>query len=471
MFPYDIQLHNPVATAHALISTTMTEGKIVYTYDDGWDQAMVKSKGRKRYDEIDKWLFKQGLLCRCQGGQYIFIDTVNSWCNLSSHDAMARITSMAGMDNVSVSQDKAMRPFNDYIIKRCDSRVCGSLPLSVCIGTHRLEIDIETEPGTMKFHHCRPLLEGIPSSVSSAVKGVCIMPVSTDIYPSTYVFPGKGVVLQYLMNLFDDLRDAVTFFWHVGNCLIDPVSMPKSVILTGPGGTGKSTILMQLMSCLGTCVSVIPDGSLTGIAKSMPAGVAEAVVGSRMIVCFDVDLEKNKLNMNTFKNISGSDYLYVGYTRCKSNCSLTLATNGIINIDDEPEYHSDAIMRRVVAIRMSVDALSIPATILSEETDIRLDFVCACLHFRLKYDSMPVSPMTILTTLCASKMDTVLEYVCETFDGINEHDGSGVLSVISSALGLTTKQVVQKVKLISPNALTIVNEHEYIKGLKLSLHN
>lgn len=444
----------------------MVGGSILYARDEGWDKPMVDSEGRKRYDKVDKWLYKQGLMCRCQGGQYVFVDTDNSWCNLASHEAMSRIVTLAGMDNVSISQDRAMRQFNNYIIKRCDSRVSKPVPLSVCIGTRRLEIDIESQPGTMKFFDCRPLLDDIPRTAAAVVRTVCIMPVSTDVYPQEYTFPGQAFVLNYVMDLFADPRDAVTLFWHVGNCILDPISRPKSVMLVGPGGTGKSTLLRQLISCLGTCVSTIPDGSLTSKLKSMPPDVAEAIVGSRMVVCFDVDLEKGDLNMNTFKNISGSDYIRVGHITAISNCSLTLATNGVVDIDKEPEYNSDAIMRRVIAIRMVTNAMTIPPVIVPEDSTVRLDFVCACLYIRLCYDSIPVAPMTVLTTLCASKIGMVLDKVYETLEPINEIQGNGVLVIISVTLGITCLQVAQKVALISPGAVVNLGGSDYIKGLK-----
>lgn len=459
-------MHYNAVVVITLGISAMTSGNLSYSRDDGWDRPMVESKGRKRYDEIDKWLYMQGLMCRSQGGQYVFVDTDNSWCNLASHEAMSRIVTLAGIDNVSISQDKAMRPFNNYIIKRCDSRVSMPIPLSVCIGTKRLEIDIETAPGTIKFFTCRPLLRDMPARIHPSIATLSIMPVSMDVYPIEYTFPGKGVVMNHLMDLFSDPRDAVTLFWHVGNCILDPVSKPKSVMLVGPGGTGKSTLLRQLISCLGTCVNTIPDGSLTTKTKSMPPGVAEAVVGSRMVICFDVDLEKAELNMSTFKNISGSDYIRVGSITAVSNCSLTLATNGVVNITKEPEYNSDAIMRRVVAIRMNVNAMTIPSAVIPEDGDVRLDFVCMCLYIRSRYDFMPVAPMTVLTTLCASKIDDVVDKIEETLEPVDEVQANGVLMILSVVLGFTTQQITQKIALISPGAVISLDGCDYIKGLR-----
>lgn len=444
----------------------MSGGYLKHSVDSKWDKPMVKSKGRKRYDAIDEWLYNPGLMCRSQGGEYVFIDTCNSWCNLASPDAMSRIVTLAGIDNVSTGQEKAMKSFNNYIIKRCNARVCKPLPTSVCIGTVRFEMEADNNTSVLKFHEVRPILETIDKDANPAVRGVCIMPIALDIFPQEYRFPGYAVMLDYLMSLFSDDRDAVTFMWHVGNCLVDPISKPKSVLLGGPGGTGKSTVLQQLVSCLTGCCSILPDGSLTSKSRNMSSEVSEAIVGSRMAVCFDVDLLKEELNMSVFKNISGSDYIRVGYNSCKTNCSLTLATNHAVNIEKQPEYLDDAIMRRIVVLHMNVDAMTIPPSVAPETNDARLDFACACIYIRSRYDFMPVRPMAILMTLCGHMIDEVVKLVEETSKPIDQIQGTSVVSILSAALKISTASVISKSKLISPMSVMEIDNVTVLRGLQ-----
>jgi hypothetical protein len=165
----------------------------------------------------------------------------------------------------------------------------------------------------LKLSDCRALVKVVSKDVHPCVMGVCIMPIDTNVIPSIYRFPGEGRILIALMKLFPDPRAFVTILWHIGNCLVDPVSRPKCVMLCGPGGSGKSTVLQQVHSCLGGCCGIIPDGSLVGTSKSMSTDFAEVIASCRMALCYDVDLEAHPLNMSIFKDISGSDYVRVGF--------------------------------------------------------------------------------------------------------------------------------------------------------------
>lgn len=441
-------------------------GTLQWRKDGAWDKPLVETKGRERFDDIDTWLDKPGLLCRIYGGEYVFVDTSNCWSNLGSSEAMSRINSLVGITNATVNYEKAIRAFIKYIVKRCNARVGKTIPTSVCIGTLRLELELDRDAGILKFQPSRPLLDRMSSTVNAIVASVCIMPIDTVAIPEVYRFPGVGDIVHHLSKLFPDTRDLMTILWHVGNCLVDPVSRPKSVMLCGPGGSGKSTLLQQVYTCLIGCCGILPDGSLTGYTKSMHPDIAEVIAGSRMAICYDVELEKDNLNMGVFKNISGSDYIRVGAISCKTNCSLTLATNGIVDVEKQPQYHTDAIMRRVVCVLMNVAALSIPQTIVPEDPESRMDFICFCIYVRLMYDNMPVSPMSLLLTLCASKIDDVLQYVTETSEEISDLDGIEVLRVLSTALGFRPDEILFKAKLISPITVIKAGDTQILRGLR-----
>ena len=91
--------------------------------------------------------------------------------------------------------------------------------------------------------------------------------------------------------------------------------------------------MRAVYSCLQSCCGTLPNGCLTSNLRQMPPAVAQVITSCRITVCYDVDLEKENLNMAIFKNISGSDYIRTGYVTCKSNCSLIVGANGAVNID------------------------------------------------------------------------------------------------------------------------------------------
>ncbi len=442
-----------------------SDGSILWRKDIKWDKPLVQNdKDRERYDEIDAHLANSGLLCRIYGGEYMFVDTSNVWCNLASIEAMGRLNTLVGITNATVNIDKSVRQFQKYIIKRCNVNVGKPIPTSVCIGTERLEIEVDQESSTITFMECRTLLK-VTRRADKIVGSVCIMPIDTDVIPNVYRFPGESLILMALMKLFPDMRSLTTILWHIGNCLVDPISRPKCLMVCGPGGSGKSTLLQQIFSCLIGCCGVLPDGSLVGKNKSMPSEITEVIASCRMALCYDVDLDKEPLNMAIFKNISGSDYIRVGPNSIKTNCSLTLATNGVVNIDKQPDYLDDAIMRRTTCILMNVNALSIPSSFIPEDSVSRMDLVCAAIYIRMTYEYIPIAPYDLLLSMCQSKIDEVLEHVIESKEDIDLFDAVSVVHILSAILNITAEAVVFKAKLISPLSVVQYGSYTALRGL------
>jgi len=198
----------------------------------------------------------------------------------------------------------------------------------------------------------------------------------------------------------------------------------------------------------------------------MPAGVTEVMVSSRMAFCYDVDLERDVMNMSVFKNISGSDYIRVGHNTCRSSCSLTIGSNGLVDIDTQHEYTSDAIMRRIVSILMDVNALDLPYAKFPESAEDKLDFICSCIYIRIQYDSMPVSPRSLILTLCASKFDNVMDALEETSEEVDIDRCQEVLSIIGHFVRLTAAEVGHKAKLISPMCVFTYEHRIFIKNVR-----
>lgn len=457
-------------TLKFVIMDSLSTGHITWREDEGWNKPMVTTKENKRYKEIDTWLANVGLLCRIYGGEYMFVDTANYWCNLASTEAMGNLNTIVDIYNATVNIDKSVKQFHKYIVKRCNINVGKPIPTSVCFGTKRLEVQLKDDDETIEFLDCRSLLDNISNRANSAVSRVCIMPIDTTFIPEEYRFPGKGEILNILMKLFPDLRSLLTVLWHIGNCLVDPVSRPKCLMICGPGGSGKSTLLQQIYSCLVGCCGVLPDGSLVGKSKSMPSEIAEVISSCRMALCYDVDLEKEPLNMSIFKNISGSDYIRVGYHSVKTNCSLTLATNGVVDIEKQPDYLEDAIMRRTASILMNVNALSIPASVIPEDVESRSDFSCTAIYVRMTYEHMPISPKDLLLSMCQSKIDDAMKFIKETTDMIDVFDGLEVINILSKILNKSPISITFKAKLITPLAVMQCGKYTILRGLTVRKH-
>lgn len=445
------------------------KGSLRVRRDALWDKPLVQLGNRGRFNIIDKQFYKPGLMCRINGGEYMFIDTANYWCNLASPELITRVNAVMDITNATVNFEKAIQSYIKYLIKRCNAKVGKSIPTSVCIGVERLEVQFDIDTGVIEFLPSRVLVEGISTDVNAVVSTACIMPIDLTYIPVQYEFPGEGTVLQYLIKLFPSEQDFLMVLWVIGNSILDPVTRPKSMMLLGPGGSGKSTLLKLINAALTGCCKVLPDGSLTTKSNSMSEKVINAVVSARMAICYDVNLEEDSLNMNIFKNISGSDDIRVGDVTCKSSCSLMLATNGRIDVDKQPLYHEDAIMRRVVCITMRVAALSIPEQVPPDEQDIKIDLICASLYCRLRYEYLPVTPISTLVTLCGSKLDQALVHLRGTRNHVSSIDGGQVLQMLSKVLKLSHDQIVFKAKLISPYAVTTAGGIDILRGVTTQL--
>lgn len=447
------------------MSNSNENGFISWRPDENWLKTLVRSKSKLRNDEIERWLNKLLLLCRINGGEYMFVDTANYWCNLASDEALGRLNVIVDIINATVNLSASTRQFYKPIVKRCNANIGKPLPTSVCIGTERLEIEIGNDPNTIVFQTCRQLINTVPSS-DEIVGTVCIMPVDIDIIPEIYTFPGQGNILHILMRLFPDLRTYTTILWCIGNCLVDPVYRPKCLMLCGPGGSGKSTLLQQVYSCLLGCCGVLRDGSLVGAEKSMSDEISLVVASYRMALCYDMGMDKHPLNMPIYKNISGSDYVRVGHASIKTNCSLMLATNGLVDIDAQPGYLEDSILRRTVSVLMNVNAIDIPNDSIPEDLGSRLDFCCAAIYIRLQYEHMPISPLDLLLTLCQSKIDEVLEHVEESTLEPNLIEAVQAVDIISVILEMSSRELLFKARLVSPMCVVTYNNYSFLRGLK-----
>jgi hypothetical protein len=111
--------------------------------------------------------------------------------------------------------------------------------------------------------------------------------------------------------------------------------MPKSLLRLGAGGTVRI-----LTGCLAGCHCIVPDGLLNSSTKSIPPPLVQKLVGSRIAMCYDLELGKDKLNLGLFKNIVAADFFDVSGVSCSTSVSLFAASNGEVDVVAQPEYYT-----------------------------------------------------------------------------------------------------------------------------------
>ncbi|RKF78525.1 hypothetical protein GcM3_063014 [Golovinomyces cichoracearum] len=78
---------------------------------------------------------------------------------------------------------------------------------------------------------------------------------------------------------------------------------------------------------------------------------------------------------------------------------------------------------------------------------------------------MPVSPLSVIITLCGSVGYGILPYLTEAHDEVSKEEGGIVLSI----LGLDPEKVGNLVYKISPAAVKRVNNMYHIVGIRPSI--
>jgi hypothetical protein len=202
-------------------------------------------------------------------------------------------------------------------------------------------------------------------------------------------------------------------------------------MLYGPGGSGKSTCLRGAKAALLGCTGLLPDNILLASGKfngDNADKIASVIISSRMVVCFELDLAKGSVNMSVLKNVAGGDYVKIGDNMTKALTSMMIATNGLPDHEIQPEFSSDALMRRLICIEMKVDTSSLDAVEDPNGEIPRLNLLCNSIVVRLMYSYIQVRPMDVLLTLCGTKYHYARDYIAESLDGvITEGEGRGAM--------------------------------------------
>ena len=81
----------------------------------------------------------------------IFLDTANYWISLVSKTAALRVCQIIGNDNVSVNYVSSYESYYSRLSKACGTNSYSYVPVSVCIGTERLAVELEKGSRTLAF--------------------------------------------------------------------------------------------------------------------------------------------------------------------------------------------------------------------------------------------------------------------------------------------------------------------------------
>lgn len=443
-------------------------GTLDYRPDDKWDKPVIELPGSDKWGALDRHIIKNGFCVDLCGQQMMFLDVSNYWIPLVSKTAALRVSQIIGNDNVSVSYATSYEPYHSKMSKASSANSASYVPVSACIGTERLsiELDISRQSITFQTVPAFPVRRG-RKKLPDFVYGLCYQPTDHIDIPSVYVFPGIARVINFVKPLFPDIRSMVTYMWVIGNAARDPVARPRCMLLCGHGGSGKSTALRMLTAALSGCVGLLPDNILTKTYEGVEDRVAQVIIRSRIVTCFELNLDNKRVNMSMFKNITGSDIVKVGEFSSKAVCSLAIATNGLPDVQRDPEFMSDALSRRMVCVKMDVDTAETRFEPDPNDSLHKMDFLCACLYTRMKYDHMPISPDNLLITLCGSLYFKSLLLVREVPVGtVNLLEGREVLALLSGLLSTTPKKLVDRCRLVSMSCVENTPMGFVMRGLK-----
>lgn len=443
-------------------NTALLGGGVILEEDEGWDNIPPGDESLDRYYSLRKKIVDKGYLAYSSGNMYMYIDASRQWSLLMSKDSLARICGIMGAKNVTVNTDDAVLHYYPWLAKR--AVVNPSLPLqrSVCVATRRVEISLDGSG--LSFAPSRMLLE-VHDSADPRACEMCISPAMATVVPRAWRWPGGAAIHNHIAPLFRDPRDLITLLWHVGNCWVDPVQTPRSLMLFGPGGSGKTEVLNALITVLEGCVGVLPDGTFTSDSSRISDRVLGQLVSSRMVTCGDVDLERRALDVATLKTVVSGDYVTLGPYRARIKCSLTIASNGIANPKETPIISSDAVVRRLAIIHMDAKASLLQQAEVPHSQEARVDFLCMCAYVRLAYHYMPISPMSTMLSVCGARFFEVRDMIEECSEPTLS-DYLDILSIVQSATNISSEEVGHKVSLVSRDAVVEIGGRLFLRGLR-----
>lgn len=435
--------------------------------DLGWDVPHNGSFATGKSSLLVRWINSSTNTCTLMGTPLIFVDSLNHWDNMASSSAIVHINNILEMGNATVNYDVAFGPYRQVVHKYCSLVTASMPPMSVNIGTRRLSVEL-IDNATLAFRQVQPLIKAKDenSSADITLAGICYQPVTSVFIPKLYRYPGNGDVINYLSHVVPNTNDLLSIMWSIGNSIIDPVLNPRIILLVGPGGTGKSSLLRMIQMCTEGCSGTVRGTAITTKKSYMPNEITSLLVSCRILVGYDIDLIDGNINIPTLKGLTGGDFVHFRGSNIRSHCSLFLASNALPNIETGIELTTDAVHRRLVSIPMESSAMFLPYQPEPSLADQKLDFMCACVHTRLLFKHMPLSVASLVMSLAHSRFTEIRDRLFFK-DGVvpNDSEGQIAVSILAVDLKCSNDEIVRRASLINPTLVVEVNGAKVIKGM------
>lgn len=432
-------------------------------YDEGWDKELVPGGKGIKYKALDKELIDKGLVIYYDGNTYIFLTGSNVWATFVSSEAQTEICSIVGSDNVSVNYLPASEPFIDYLESHANR--ISAIPTSICVGTRRKVISLGE--GRMAFRDSDPIVSIVDDAgIDDRVSFFCNMPCKFPSLPRAWEYDGPGRLERYMLPLFADHREFLTFKWIMGGIPLDPAMQSKFLLLYGDGGTGKSTILRIIRALFKGCCSTIPNGTFTSTSSDLPLKTSQIIASNRIVTAGELDLEKKMLNLHVVKEITGHDSISVPPVTVTTRCTLTAATNYLPNPETQQEWCTSQIARRVVILPFSVNAEEIPKVQRPDTLEDVVEFLLDCVHTRLTMPDMPMSSRSILYTILGSTYNRISDII-EEVENPSMQETLDVNAMLENVLDLKPHTLGRLASLITNYNIVTYREFNFINFIRL----
>lgn len=433
--------------------------------DDGWDNQIVPGGSPRGFKGIRTTLLDYGLVAYSHGNTYIFLSASNSWSVFVSSEAQVQLCSIVGSENASVNYLAACIPYIGFLEKH--ALRTSSIPTSICIGTWRMSIFLKEEDNKLILQKAKNIAS-VGETLDERTSSFCVMPCSFDELPTSWSPGGSQRLLRYLLVLFPDPKELDTIRWIVGNAILDPGTISKFLLLYGPGGTGKSTVIKAIEALLRGCCSTIKPGTLTDPKDDINMDTAKAIASNRMLTAGEINLETNKLNLHNVKVMTGHDSIAVPPIKVTTRCSIVAGCNDLPDPSIQKSWTSTAISRRVVVVVMNVKTALIPKLQMPDTVEDLQDFLLSCVYTKLMHPTMPISTRCILYTVLGDKYNEISKKI-EIDENVTDQEIFDANTQIEIYLELPLHSLGELAGLVSPDAVTTIADSgiSFIKNIRL----
>lgn len=314
----------------------------------------------------------------------------------------------------------------------------------------------------MPYGRVAPLGPYLPGA--ARVSSFCVCPVeSTSIPRCTQVERGLSAGELILSNVLSK-EDLQLLMWVIGNGLVDPPNRPRSVLLYGPGGDGKTTTIRTISECLRGTVHMLSQDYSSG---SKPVSTDDIVgcMTSRFVCYGDMELKSDSINASFWKMITGGDAVTAQGMTSTVSCTGIFGSNYLWY--PNAQTRKPWFMRRMIAIVMTPlpKGCARPQSEFSD--DEVTDFVCSAVATRLRFGTDP--PLTtkhVLITMFGYRVGVATRGIVEKPDASDMECQAAMFSMSIASL-IDYDQLIRMAESMAPHMVKDLGFTKVIKGLSI----